>query len=142
LTPGWTHLVGAPGEPAFQAGSSDYGTVGPFKLQSVGFYKDHEGIVHLQGLAKVGTTSPLDGVIFFLPPGYRPASGSLLYFSVFCMNESEICTEDAGGNEENYGRLLVAGPNVTEGTVTLDGAVIARPGTAASLDGITFRAEG
>ncbi len=136
-----THLVGAPGEPSFQAGSSNFGSTELFNLQPVGFYKDHEGIVHLQGLAKVGVTGPLAGVIFFLPPGYRPASKSILIFNVFCSGEAGSCETDEGGDEEGYNEMLIAGSNVSEPGITLDGAVISPPGTAVSLDGITFRAE-
>jgi hypothetical protein len=43
----------------------------------VGFYKDHEGIVHLQGIAKVGKGGTVDS-IFTLPAGFRPAPGKLI----------------------------------------------------------------
>jgi hypothetical protein len=60
-------LVGAAGEPAFGSGWKNAG--GGF--QSVGFYRDDEGAVHLRGVVALGghvTT------IFTLPIGYRPAA--------------------------------------------------------------------
>ena len=72
-----TRLVGASGQPPFLDGASNLGTEGPFKFQPVGFYKDHEGIVHLSGVAKVGKESnPTAGLLFTRPPGYRPEVGS------------------------------------------------------------------
>lgn len=60
-------LVGAAGEPAFGSGWKNEG--GGF--QSVGFYRDDEGVVHLRGVVALGghTTT-----IFTLPIGYRPAA--------------------------------------------------------------------
>jgi hypothetical protein len=63
--------VGDAGQPAFatpwrhyQAGASAYG--------KVRFYKDYQGIVHLEGVAET-TATPGAGLIFNLPPGYRPS---------------------------------------------------------------------
>ena len=137
-----THIVGGPGEPGFLAGSSSETNSGlsGISFKPVGFYKDHEGIVHLQGRAKVGAS---DGRIFSLPPGYRPASGVLLAFVVYCSNNlGGSCAQDSEGDKEEFIRLYVAGANVSEGGLTLDGDVIARPKTIVSLDGVTFRAEG
>ena len=60
-------LIGAAGEPPFGAGWKNAG--GGF--QSVGFYRDDEGVVHLRGVLALGghTTT-----IFTLPTGYRPAA--------------------------------------------------------------------
>jgi hypothetical protein len=69
-----TRLVGASGQSPFLDGSNSL-TEGKFKFGPVGFYKDHEGIVHLTGAVKVGKEGTLKGLIFALPPGYRPASG-------------------------------------------------------------------
>ncbi len=129
-----THLVGAPGEPPFENGS------GPAPseidgLQPVGFYRDYEGIVHLQGFAQVGGPIPK---IFTLPEGYRPASTKFLFFTVFCI--SGEC-EDSGGNDENYSNALIVGSNVSDEGLGAGGAVIGSPNTVVSLDGITFRAE-
>jgi hypothetical protein len=74
-----TRLVGASGQPPFLDGSSNIPPSGPLKFTSVGFYKDHEGIVHLEGAALVGSgKEPIEHLIFSLPPGYRPPSGTIL----------------------------------------------------------------
>jgi hypothetical protein len=123
-----THIVGAPGEPAFENGSSNLpippGT--PFGVNPVGFYKDHEGIVHLQGIAHVGTGGALNS-IFTLPPGFRPASNKLMELEMF----------------ENVGVLILGSNIVIEGN-DLSGKVVGIPKEteeSAVLDGITFRAE-
>src|SRR6185312_7091366 len=47
-----THFVGAPGEPGFEAGSTNVGILPETsaRLNNVGFFKDHEGLVHLEGV--------------------------------------------------------------------------------------------
>src|SRR5689334_4073071 len=59
------HVVGAPGEPALEGGW-DPGT------PTAAFWKDSSGIVHLRGNVLEGTGT--DGVVFTLPPGFRPAA--------------------------------------------------------------------
>jgi hypothetical protein len=71
------HQVGAPGEPAFEHSWSNQG-----EGQTVAFYKDQLGVVHLRGIAKGGTPTE---AIFTLPPGFRPAAGPLLPFAVACL---------------------------------------------------------
>jgi hypothetical protein len=119
-----THFVGAPGEPAFENGATNFGVSGPLRLNNVGFYKDHEGIVHLEGIAKTGSATPLP-YLFTLPPGYRPAPGSISLFPQL---------------EPSHFLLVAGGSTVIEG-VDLSGKVI---GTgkeeAAILEGVTFRA--
>jgi hypothetical protein len=119
-----THIVGAPGEPGFENGSSNIpippGT--PFGVNQVGFYKDHEGIVHLQGIAHVGTGGSLNS-IFTLPPGFRPGSNKLIELEMF---------EETG--------VLIVGSNVVVEGLDLSGKVVGLEETAV-LDGITFRAE-
>jgi hypothetical protein len=133
------HLVGAPGEPGFENGSSNFGGEEGIITEPVGYFKDHDGVVHLQGIAKVGTGFP---VIFSLPPGFRPANGAIAFFNAFCFGETGSCETDSNTDEESYGRLLVAGSNVNAGMgIVLNGAVFAEPGTAVSLEGITFRAK-
>ena len=66
------HVVGAAGEPPFAPGASGLTTFGTINLPPVGFYKDHEGIVHLEGVAK---STGAEKFVFTLPPGYRPPSG-------------------------------------------------------------------
>ncbi|MGN6663510.1 MAG: hypothetical protein ACTHK6_04795 [Solirubrobacterales bacterium] len=119
-----THFVGAPGEPPFEGGSHNLGASGPLGLNDVGFYKDHEGIVHLQGIAETGKAT-VGGVasVFTLPPGYRPASGKAVIFEM---------VNEAG--------TIIAGSNVFfEGD--LSGKVLGGEENLVVLDGITFRAE-
>jgi hypothetical protein len=118
------HRVGAPGEPGFEREATNFGPFIGVPTQSVGFYKDHEGIVHLVGLAKAGNL----GALFRLPPGFRPASGLVEFFpSVKGENKS----------------ILIAGTGVGEGG-TGGGVVVAftaAKGEPVTLSGITFRAE-
>ncbi|HEX6782560.1 MAG TPA: hypothetical protein VF125_11090 [Solirubrobacterales bacterium] len=116
-----THLVGTAGQPGFENGSSNFPGEGGLGFNPVGFYKDHEGIVHLQGIAKGGTSLP---VIFTLPPGFRPASGKLIVLEQ--INESTA---------------IIAGSNVSSGGIDLSGKVLGSEEEAVVLDGITFRAE-
>lgn len=127
-------FVGAPGQPGFLNGSSNFGGTSGINTQAVGFWKDHEGVVHLQGLLKTGAGGP---VAFTLPPGYRPASGTVLFFNVFCSGAG--CAEEG---KVQSGTLLVAGSSTSTEGVDLSGGVvtIAVAETAVSLDGITFRA--
>lgn len=117
-----THFVGAAGEPAFENDSFNLGFSGPLKLASVGFYKDHEGIVHLEGIARVGKATGI-APIFTLPPGYRPAAGTVVLFEQF----GESAT-------------LIAGSNTSAEGVSFDGKVIGESEKVAVLDGISFRA--
>ncbi|MGN6663509.1 MAG: hypothetical protein ACTHK6_04790 [Solirubrobacterales bacterium] len=117
-----THIVGAPGEPPFENGSHNLGSTGPFNLNPVGFYKDHEGVVHLQGIAETGKTPP--AFVFTLPPGFRPAAGKTVIFEQ--VTEAAAFIFGSGVNVEGFdlsGKILGA----SEGPVV--------------LDGITFRAE-
>jgi hypothetical protein len=115
------HRVGAPGEPSFEGGATNLGPVLGANAQTAGFYKDHEGIVHLVGFVKTGAA----GAIFRLPAGFRPASGVLEFF-----NQSEKF-------------LIVAGSDVGTGGMA-SGVVLLFTGSAGSvvtLSGVTFRAE-
>ena len=117
-----THIVGAPGEPGFEGGSSNWPAPG-VQLNPVGFYKDHDGVVHLQGVAQVGKAASVDS-IFTLPPGFRPGPGHIAIF--------EQSLEDAA---------LIGGPGASLEGVDLGGKVAGVEGELANLDGITFRAE-
>jgi hypothetical protein len=64
------HVVGTPGEPQFQHGCENVEGEGP----PVRFYKDHESVVHLEGVYG----SCIGAVAFELPAGFRP--GALLQF--------------------------------------------------------------
>ncbi len=114
---GW-HEVGAPGEPGFQHGWENAG--GP--LESAAFYKDHEGSVHLKGVVTAGTE-----LIFQLPPGYRPATGKVMFMPVFC---------SGGACASGIGIAEILGSGFS---AEVDGGVGA-VGTSVSLDGIAFRA--
>jgi hypothetical protein len=95
----------------------------PFSFNPVGFYKDHEGIVHLQGIAKAGSSTTITSV-FTLPPGFRPASGKVIDLQP--IDESTV---------------LIFGGNVVFEGFDLSGKVIGEEEEAVVLDGITFRAE-
>lgn len=83
------------------------------------YFKDSQGIVHLRGLIKGGTSFGYDndGLIFTLPPGYRPVNRQLHPISTF---------------NNTVGRLDVIN----------DGRVVCPTGNTlwVSLDNISFRA--
>ena len=84
--------------------AGNIGLVAPDTLsQPVGFYKDHGGIVHLEGFAEAGT----DGFIFTLPTGYRPQSGITQIF------------------ESGESLILIFGSNITIGGEDVSGKVLA-----------------
>jgi hypothetical protein len=117
------HFVGAPGEPAFEDGSSN-ATAPGFSLQPVSFYKDHEGIVHLEGIAKAGKGPSSFTKVFTLPVGFRPPNGVLQIY-------------DLGGTE---GAAVIAGSNATFESTSLSGNVLGAEEKLVVLNGITFRA--
>jgi hypothetical protein len=113
------HVVGAAGEPPFAPGASSITAFAPgINLPPVGFYKDHEGIVHLEGAAK---STVAEKFIFTLPPGSRPPSGVTQIFV-------------AGGAV-----VFAVGSNVSNGGKDISGEVVITTETAV-LSGITFRA--
>jgi hypothetical protein len=126
------HFVGTPGEPPFINGSNvPAGALEPpipgVSLRPVGFYKDHEGIVHLEGAAVVGTGTPYP-IIFTLPAGFRPASKTVLTFP----------------NTEGEEVISIQGSNISSEGHDYSGDVLLYGGGSdnyASLSGITFRAE-
>ena len=132
------HLVGAVGEPKFENAWSNRGgsAVGSVD-EPAGFYKDQEGIVHLQGQI-VQPTGPAGSVIFQLPPGYRPDRGKILRVPI------SACDCVGSVQEEiTTGSLSIWGPGVsasTNGAVTLDQNTVVPAGMSISLDGISFRA--
>ena len=122
------HFVGTPGEPPFLSGSKNHPLPVPGgSYQRVGFYKDHEGVVHLEGVVDAGKEGSVPGLIFILPPGYRPAEGVALPFEP---------AEKRG--------VLVAGAGVVLSGQDLSGGVYAAETDAGSipLGGITFLAQG
>lgn len=118
------HLVGAPGEPQFQNGWEGFESAS--LLESVAFFKDHEGIVHLKGQATRATSA--SGLIFALPPGFRPAPNKVLIPVVFCECFSGM-----------VGDININGTHPTEPSNS--GAVYGPNATRVGFDGVTFRAE-
>ncbi|MGZ3318688.1 MAG: hypothetical protein ACXU95_15495 [Isosphaeraceae bacterium] len=122
---GW-HVVGAPGEPGF-IGAWKAESSSP-TLESVAFYKDHEGIVHLRGVATGGMAS---GAVFQLPPSFRTASAKIFSFPVPCSGTAGTCSSI------NLGSIFIAGSGLSG-----EGELLVAPGTTElSLDSISFRAE-
>jgi hypothetical protein len=122
-------LVGSAGQPQFLDGTVNFPPPEQgVNFRPVGFYKDHEGIVHLEGMAQVGNgENPIAGLLFQLPPGYRPAAGADLVFP----------------NVEEEATISVLGSNVVSKGHNLEGDVYAsgEQETIVSLNGVTFRAE-
>jgi len=117
-----THFIGAPGEPAFENGSGNLPQLSAIHLNPAGFYKDHEGIVHLQGVAKAGNSET--PTVFTLPPGFRPAPGRAAIFPQF---EGSV--------------LFIFGGNTNIEGLELSGKLLGEKEKVVALDGITFRAE-
>jgi hypothetical protein len=123
------HRVDASGEPQFESGASNASvTLNVPEAPPAAFYKDNEGVVHLQGLV---ITAP-NGRIFDLPRGYRPKTGKDNTFTVLCAGAP--C-----GGKSAY--LTIQGAGVAAGHP--GGLLVAPTGTSeVSLDGVTFRAQG
>jgi hypothetical protein len=123
VPPNAVHVIGAAGEPGFQSGSSNFGSLGEgINVPGASFLKDHDNIVHLEGIVKKGTGGPIPGTLFQLPPGFRPPSGTI-----------DILTEA----EENT--ILIAGSNVVISGTDISGLVIASGSEeAAILTGLSF----
>lgn len=114
------HLVGAPGEPPFEDGAKNPSSSEvPYGFTPVGFYKDHDGIVHLQGVAQAGTEL---GLVFTLPPGFRPAANTIIPWNF-------------GGE----GQALIVGSGIVSSGIDLSGKVAGEPGGVVTLDGLEFR---
>jgi hypothetical protein len=105
------HLVGETGDPGVTFAPSWKNFAPPWA--DAAFYKDREGVVHLQGTV---AGSGLFDEVFTLPPGYRPAASEAFV---------------VGGNGGKVARVVVSG----------SGEVTAQPETIVSFDGVTFRAE-
>jgi hypothetical protein len=116
------HVVGAAGEPVFEHGFRDYPPNPPGSYERLAFFKDAAGIVHLKGGAEDGEA---DKSVFRLPPGFRPASETLLTFPVSC----------GGCAGSGIDLADIFGSNTG-----VDGEVRS-PGVSMFFDGITFRAE-
>lgn len=117
--------VGTPGQPAFATGTCGapcYGNFDPANVNTVAFFRDPWGIVHLKGLAEcLGGTAPpcfAGDRIFSLPEGYRPdrtASLSTVRSSNFTPNVAGRVDVDASGD------VAVATNESVEDWVSLDG---------------------
>jgi hypothetical protein len=130
---GW-HEVGTLGEPAFQNSWTNDPALG-----TVAFYKDREGVVHLKGTATGGTPG---SIIFQLPSGYRPATGTQISFAVHC-DCSKTVSDSKGDTvtmQLSTGSVEVIGPGVAPGFDGAVGTFIGDSDTRVDLDGITFRA--
>ena len=126
------HRVGAPGEVGFEPNNQHIWTTQFGSGTEVSFQKDQLGQVHLFGTAicapqvSMGCTPPQAGVIYTLPPGFRPAQDLRLpVVSGTSTNPlGEIIIFRAGGGSD--GEILVNLANMTAGSTTI------------VLDGITF----
>jgi hypothetical protein len=106
------HKVNGPGEPQFQNGWTNYGFGGAPAV----FFRDREGVVHLQGTIAGGTETR----VFTIPRGYRPSAGQ----------EFAALTVNSGPS-----RVI----NQLEVQSTGDVVLYDPVGVFASLSGITFR---
>jgi hypothetical protein len=118
------HVIGAAGEPGFESGSHNAAAVG-VNLPPVAFYKDHEGIVHLEGIAEAGTGVSGIAHVFTLPAGFRPAPGTVQIFA-------------AGST----GASVIGGTGAAFGGQSLSGAVAGTEEELVVLSGVAFRAQG
>jgi hypothetical protein len=126
----WHEVGSGGGEPAFQNGYSNCGG----NWETVAFYRDNAGIVHLKGCA-IGSGS---AAIFQLPVGYRPAPNKEIDIAAGC-----TCTViDAPTGDEvdvKTGKLQIFGAVGT----ALDGAIkMSGTSSAVWLDGVSFREVG
>jgi len=126
-TPEAWHEVGTAGQPEFLNSWENVKlSLGAFP-ESVAFYKDHEGIVHVRGEAIAGAEGT---IIFQLPPGYRPTSREFIREPVSCVGS---------GCPNEVGSITIAGSNTK--ILADEGGVFGPTGaTDVFLDGVTFRA--
>jgi hypothetical protein len=115
------HLIGTPGNPPFESGSSNISEAG-ISLVPLGFWKDHDGNVHLQGYAKIGNSGGTIASVFTLPAGFRPASGQIAEFE-----------------QVNEAIAIVGGSNTFLSGFDLSGKVLGEEEGVIALEGITFR---
>jgi hypothetical protein len=148
------HRIGAPNEPPFGNGGqndcvwSKFSAPGLDVFESPGFYKDPLGRVYLTGAlaahdgpggdAACDGDDVNDGLLFILPPGYRPLKLDIVTAYQFT------------GGFDGVAQLLINGPttiNLGPGVILPAGAVIpikvgGADGDQALLDGLSFRAAG
>ena len=134
-----THYIGQIGEPQFENGASNLGTQKSIEIQRAGFYRDHDGIVHLQGAVKTGSGP----VVFSLPSGFRPAARGYILAVAACFDNGGACAKDSNGDAVPVTTVTIMGTGThEEGSPDVyNGAVIAPTNTIIGLDGVSFRAE-
>ena len=123
------HEVGTPGQPEFMNSWENVKvSLGAFP-ETVAFYKDQDGIVHLRGEAIAGTSGT---AIFNLPPGFRPTSRRFIRESVACFGGTG-CPNDASS-------IAIVGSN---SALPADEGEVIAPSEADDvfLEDVTFRAE-
>jgi len=76
------------------AGGLDWSNAEPF-FESVGFWKDPGGVVHLEGTAQ-GSPGALGTDVFILPVGYRPAAQRQFVVPT-CFGDFKVLEIEAGG---------------------------------------------
>lgn len=131
------HEVGAAGEPPFKNGCANFQDDDGVKFESVGFYKDREGVVHLRGVYQCPAAGDIP---FQLPPGYRPSNGRYLAPTVGCGGCVRTDSDGDTVSVEN-GLLVIVGAGAVPGDSSVDGAIVGE-GRIVGLDGVTFRAGG
>jgi hypothetical protein len=111
------HIVGNPGEPAFQNAWVNYDTT-----RTARFRKTPDGAVRLGGTVKSGASGT---VVFTLPAGYRPP----------IERDFIVMAATSGGNGTAYVQVLPTG------TVTISAISGSLVGTYTMLDGVVFDTE-
>ena len=129
------HHVGAAGEPGFNSNNQRLWSNIAGPGSNITYYKDQIGMVHLFGTALCapllagGCQVPQAGVIFTLPPGYRPPQ--TLDLPVVSGNSANPSGEIFiyGNGSGSDGEILVHADNAPGGasTIVLDG--ITYPGS-------------
>jgi hypothetical protein len=119
IPPSQLHVVGAPGEPGFQNGTHNLGSVEGFSLPAASFIKTRDNLVQLEGIVEIPAGAPLP-VAYQLPVGFRPPSGELVIM------------------EQNETTVIVAGSNVVLEGTDISGDVLTNPEEAAILTGFSF----
>lgn len=109
------HMVGAPGEPQFQNGCKN--PPGE-SVPPVRFFKDHEGLVHLEGV--YSSCALMGNIAFQLPAGYRPVR--VLQFALAFAGEGKALAVFPSSDQPNAGGVGCGS-------------------SSCILNGITFRAE-
>lgn len=84
----------------------------PAVVEHVGYYRSPDGFVHLKGTGL--QCNPDSGVVFVLPPGYRPAASTFFFGQITTTREPTIV------NVYSNGEVFSGLPNV-ELPVALDG---------------------